>query len=54
MEREQTKVHVLMRDERKKEERSKLDQTNKAKQHSTPKAVNMTFYDSPNVFTTVK
>ena len=34
-------VHVLMRDERRKEERSKQDQTNnKAKQHSTPKAVN--------------
>ena len=33
-------VHVLMRDERRKEERSKQDQTNnKAKQHSTPKAV---------------
>ena len=31
--------HVLMRDERRKEERSKQDQTNKAKQHSTPKAV---------------
>ena len=32
-------VHVLMRDE--KEGRSKQDQTNnKAKQHSTPKAVN--------------
>ena len=30
----------LMRDERRKEERSKQDQTNnKAKQHSTPKAV---------------
>ena len=28
-----------MRDERRKEERSKQDQTNKAKQHSTPKAV---------------
>ena len=34
------KVQVLMRDERRKEERSKQDQTNnKAKQHSTPKAV---------------
>ena len=33
-------IHVLMRDERRKEERSKQDQTNnKAKQHSTPKAV---------------
>ena len=33
-------VHVLMRDERRKEERSKQGQTdNKAKQHSTPKAV---------------
>ena len=33
-------IHVLMRDERRKEERSKLGQTNnKAKQHSTPKAV---------------
>ena len=33
-------VHVLMRDERRKEETSKQDQTNnKAKQHSTPKAV---------------
>ena len=32
--------NVLMRDERRKEERSKQDQTNnKAKQHSTPKAV---------------
>ena len=30
----------LMRDERRKEERSKRDQTNnKAKQHNTPKAV---------------
>ena len=30
-------IHVLMRDERRKEERSKQDQTNnKAKQHSTP------------------
>ena len=34
------RVHVLMRDERRKEERSKQRQTNnKAKQHSTPKAV---------------
>ena len=33
-------IHVLMRDERRKEERSKQDQTNsKAKQHSTPKVV---------------
>ena len=33
-------IHVLMRDERRKEERSKQDQTNnKAKQYSTPKAV---------------
>ena len=33
-------LHVLMRDERRKEERSKQGQTNnKAKQHSTPKAV---------------
>ena len=33
-------IHVIMRDERRKEERSKQDQTNnKAKQHSTPKAV---------------
>ena len=33
-------IHVLMRNERRKEERSKQDQTNnKAKQHSTPKAV---------------
>ena len=33
-------VHVLMRDERSKEERSKQGQANnKAKQHSTPKAV---------------
>ena len=33
-------MHVLMRDERRKEERSKQGQTNnKAKQHSTPKAV---------------
>ena len=30
-------VHVLMRDE--KEERNKQGQTNKARQHSTPKAV---------------
>ena len=31
-------IHVLMRDERRKDERSKQDQTNnKAKQHSTPK-----------------
>ena len=35
-----TCLHVLMRDERRKEERSKQGQTNnKAKQHSTPKAV---------------
>ena len=33
-------MHVLMRDERRKEERSKQGQTNnKAKKHSTPKAV---------------
>ena len=33
-------IHVLMRDERRKEERRKQGQTNnKAKQHSTPKAV---------------
>ena len=32
-------VHVLMRDERRMEERSKQDQTNMAKQHSTSKAV---------------
>ena len=33
-------LHVLMRDERRKEERSKQGQTNnKVKQHSTPKAV---------------
>ena len=33
-------VHVLMRDERREEERSKQGQTNNnAKQHSTPKAV---------------
>ena len=33
-------VHVLMRDEKRKEERSKQDQTNnKDKHHSTPKAV---------------
>ena len=31
-------VHGLMRDERRKEGRSKQGQTNKAKQHSTPKA----------------
>ena len=32
--------YMLMRDERRKEERSKQDQTNnKTKQHSTPKAV---------------
>ena len=30
-----------MRDERRKEERSKQGQTNKAKQHSTPKAVTL-------------
>ena len=35
-------LHVLMRDERRKEERSKQGQTNnKAKQHSTPKAVHI-------------
>ena len=35
-----TCTYVLMRDERRKEERNKQDQTNnKAKQHSTPKAV---------------
>ena len=42
--------YVLMRDERRKEERSKQGQTNKAKQHSTPKAV--TFpkkYELPRV-----
>ena len=33
-------IHALMRDERRKEERSKQGQTNnKAKQHSTPKTV---------------
>ena len=32
-------VHVLTRDERRKEEASKVKHTNKAKQHSTPKAV---------------
>ena len=33
-------IHVLMRDERRKEERSKQSQTNnKVKQHSTPKPV---------------
>ena len=33
-------IHVLMRDERRKEGKSKQGQTNnKAKQHSTPKAV---------------
>ena len=33
-------VHVLIRDERRKEERSKQGQTNnKVKQHSTPEAV---------------
>ena len=33
-------IHVLMRGERRKEERSKQGQTNnKVKQHSTPKAV---------------
>ena len=32
-------LHILMRDERRKEERSKQGQTNKAKQHSTPNAV---------------
>ena len=36
-------LRVLMRDERRKKERSKQDQTNnKAKQHSTPKAVSYT------------
>ena len=36
-------VHVLMREMRRKEERSKQGQTNnKAKQHSTPKAVTCT------------
>ena len=44
-------IHVLMRDERRKEERSKQGQTNnKAEQHSTPKAV--TFpkkYELPQV-----
>ena len=36
------RLHVLMRDERRKEERGKQDQTyNKAKQHSTPKAVTL-------------
>ena len=35
-------MHVLMRDERGKEERSEQDQTsNKAKQHSTSKTVSM-------------
>ena len=35
-------IHVLMRDERRKEERTKQGQTNnKAKQHSTPKAVTL-------------
>ena len=35
-------IHVLMRDERRREERSKQGQTNnKAKQHSTPKAVTL-------------
>ena len=32
-------MHVLMRDERRKEKASKVKQTNKAKQHSTHKAV---------------
>ena len=32
-------IHVLMRDERRKKEASKVKQTNKAKQHSTTKAV---------------
>ena len=32
-------VHVLMRDEKKEKEASKIKQTNEAKQHSTPKAV---------------
>ena len=32
-------IHVLIRDERKKQAASKVKQTNKAKQHSTPKAV---------------
>ena len=41
-------IHVLMRDERRKEERSKQGQTNnEAKQHSTPKAV--TFPELPRV-----
>ena len=40
-------IHVVMRDEkegRKKEERSKQGHTNKAKQHSTPKAVTLYFF----------
>ena len=32
-------VRILMRDERRKEERSKRSNKNKAEQHSTPKAV---------------
>ena len=34
-------VHVLIRDERRKEERSKHGQTTKEKQHSTPQAVTL-------------
>ena len=33
-----TYIHVLMRDDREKKEASKVKQTKKAKQHSTPKA----------------
>ena len=37
----QSNIHVLMKDERRKEERSKQGQTNnKAKQHSTPNDTN--------------
>ena len=45
-------IHVLMRVERRKEERSKQGQTNnKAKQHSTPKAVTCTFTSYTLIFT---
>ena len=45
------RMYMLMRDERRKEERSKQGQTNnKAKQHSTPKAVTfLTKYEQPRV-----
>ena len=42
-------VHVLMREERRKEERSKQGQTNKAKQHSTTKEVTFPKNELPQV-----